>query len=80
MADSIDKMGIETCKVQDWGSDLVEIRLDSLQDFNPLEDLKTIIQKSPLATLFTCRFVCVCTSVGLLLCDIEHFVFTSSVF
>ncbi|KAJ0264064.1 hypothetical protein HA466_0024870 [Hirschfeldia incana] len=55
MADSIDKMGIETCKVQDWGSDLVEIRLDSLQDFNPLEDLKTIIQKSPLATLFTCR-------------------------
>ncbi|KAL0699390.1 hypothetical protein Bca4012_055512 [Brassica carinata] len=55
MADSVDKMVIETCKAQDLGADLVEIRLDSLKEFNPLEDLKTIIQKSPLPTLFTYR-------------------------
>ncbi|CAN8260283.1 unnamed protein product [Cochlearia groenlandica] len=55
MADSIDKMVIETCKAQELGADLVEIRLDSLKDFNPLEDLKTIINKSPLPTLFTYR-------------------------
>lgn len=57
MADSIDKTVIETCKAQELGADLVEIRLDSLKEFNPLEDLKTIIQKSPLPTLFTYRFV-----------------------
>ncbi|KAF2584593.1 hypothetical protein F2Q70_00037667 [Brassica cretica] len=53
MADSIDKMVTEACKAQELGADLVEIRLDSLKDFNPLEDLKTIINKSPLPTLFT---------------------------
>ncbi|KAF3534643.1 hypothetical protein DY000_02043786 [Brassica cretica] len=55
MADSIDKMVTEACKAQELGADLVEIRLDSLKDFNPLEDLKTIINKSPLPTLFTYR-------------------------
>ncbi|ESQ49410.1 hypothetical protein EUTSA_v10020322mg [Eutrema salsugineum] len=55
IADSIDKMVTETCKAQEVGADLVEIRLDFLKDFNPLEDLKTIIQKSPLPTLFTYR-------------------------
>lgn len=60
MADSIEKMVTETCKAQELGADLVEIRLDMLKDFNPLEDLKTIIKKSPLPTLFTYRFVCVC--------------------
>ncbi|XP_056842638.1 bifunctional 3-dehydroquinate dehydratase/shikimate dehydrogenase, chloroplastic isoform X2 [Raphanus sativus] len=55
MADSVDKMVVETCKAQDLGADLVEIRLDSLKEFNPLEDLKIIIQKSPLPTLFTYR-------------------------
>ncbi|CAH2054842.1 unnamed protein product [Thlaspi arvense] len=55
MADSIEKMVTETCKAQELGADLVEIRLDSLKDFNPLEDLKTIIEKSPLPTLFTYR-------------------------
>ena len=58
MADSIDKMVTEACKAQELGADLVEIRLDSLKDFNPLEDLETIINKSPLPTLFTYRFVC----------------------
>lgn len=56
MADSIDKMVIETFKAHELGADLVEIRLDWLKDFNPIEDLKTIIKKSPLPTLFTYRF------------------------
>ncbi|WZY96241.1 hypothetical protein YC2023_068570 [Brassica napus] len=55
MADSINKMVTETCKARELGADLVEIRLDSLKGFNPLEDLKTIIKKSPLPTLFTYR-------------------------
>ncbi|VVA96184.1 unnamed protein product [Arabis nemorensis] len=55
MADSIDKMVIETCKAQELGADLVEIRLDSLKEFNPQEDLNTVIKKSPLPTLFTYR-------------------------
>ncbi|CAH8361575.1 unnamed protein product [Eruca vesicaria subsp. sativa] len=55
MADSVDEMVTETCKAQDLGADLVEIRLDSLKEFNPLEDLEIIIQKSPLPTLFTYR-------------------------
>lgn len=64
MADSVDKMVTETHKAQELGADLVEIRLDSLKEFNnPLEDLKTIINKSPLPTLFTYRFVSVCVCV-----------------
>ncbi|EOA30170.1 hypothetical protein CARUB_v10013287mg [Capsella rubella] len=55
MADSIDMMVAETCRAQELGADLVEIRLDWLKDFNPLEDLNTIINKSPLPTLFTYR-------------------------
>ncbi|XP_010486143.1 PREDICTED: bifunctional 3-dehydroquinate dehydratase/shikimate dehydrogenase, chloroplastic-like [Camelina sativa] len=55
MADSIDMMVLETFKAQELGADLVEVRLDWLKDFNPLEDLNTIIKKSPLPTLFTYR-------------------------
>uniref|UniRef100_A0A0D3B9Z2 shikimate dehydrogenase (NADP(+)) n=2 Tax=Brassica oleracea var. oleracea TaxID=109376 RepID=A0A0D3B9Z2_BRAOL len=55
MGDSVDEMVTETCKAQELGADLVEIRLDCLKQFNPLEDLKIIIQKSPLPTLFTYR-------------------------
>jgi len=71
MADSIDKMVIETSKAHELGADLVEIRLDWLKDFNPLEDLKTIIKKSPLPTLFTYRFVC--SSLRLFKCLISNF-------
>ncbi|XP_010438963.1 PREDICTED: bifunctional 3-dehydroquinate dehydratase/shikimate dehydrogenase, chloroplastic [Camelina sativa] len=55
MADSIGIMVLETFKAQELGADLVEVRLDWLKDFNPLEDLNTIIKKSPLPTLFTYR-------------------------
>ncbi|EOA30069.1 hypothetical protein CARUB_v10013176mg [Capsella rubella] len=55
MANSVDEMVTEMFKACELGADLVEIRLDALKVFNPLEDLKTIIQQCPLPTLFTYR-------------------------
>lgn len=57
MAESVEKMVIDTGKAKASGADLVEIRLDSLKVFNPHDDLKTIIRDCPLPTLFTYRFV-----------------------
>lgn len=74
MGDSVEEMVIETCKAQELGADLVEIRLDSLKEFNPLEDLKIIIQKSPLPTLFTYRFVYVCACLCVCVLKLETFI------
>ncbi|MBA0683755.1 hypothetical protein Goari_025386, partial [Gossypium aridum] len=55
MADSIDKMVTLMAKAKASTADLVEIRLDSLKNFNPFEDLNVLIKQSPLPTLFTYR-------------------------
>ncbi|KAF9673305.1 hypothetical protein SADUNF_Sadunf10G0010300 [Salix dunnii] len=55
MADSADKMVVLMAEAKSVGADLVEIRLDSLKDFNPNSDIKTLILHSPLPTLFTYR-------------------------
>ncbi|KAJ8767531.1 hypothetical protein K2173_017600 [Erythroxylum novogranatense] len=55
MADMVDKMVVDTVKAKSSGADLVEIRLDSLKSFNPIDDLNTLIKHSPLPTLFTYR-------------------------
>ncbi|OMO98402.1 Dehydroquinase class I [Corchorus olitorius] len=55
MADSIEKMAIDMAKAKASTADLVEIRLDSLKNFNPREDLQALIRQSPLPTLFTYR-------------------------
>ncbi|XP_038992038.1 bifunctional 3-dehydroquinate dehydratase/shikimate dehydrogenase, chloroplastic-like [Hibiscus syriacus] len=55
MADDIDKMVADMVKAEASTADLVEIRLDSLKNFNPFEDLKVLIKQSPLPTLFTYR-------------------------
>ncbi|KAJ6889905.1 bifunctional 3-dehydroquinate dehydratase/shikimate dehydrogenase [Populus alba x Populus x berolinensis] len=55
MADSVDKMAILMAEAKSVGADLVEIRLDSLKDFNHNSDIKTLILHSPLPTLFTYR-------------------------
>ncbi|KAJ6771014.1 hypothetical protein OIU74_017452 [Salix koriyanagi] len=55
MADSADRMVILMAEAKSMGADLVEIRLDSLKDFNPNSDIKTLILHSPLPTLFTYR-------------------------
>ncbi|KAJ6313613.1 hypothetical protein OIU77_014992 [Salix suchowensis] len=55
MADSVDRMVILMAEAKSMGADVVEIRLDSLKDFNPNSDIKTLILHSPLPTLFTYR-------------------------
>lgn len=56
MADSIAKMVVDMAKAKASSADLVEIRLDTLNSFNPYEDLKVLIKECPLPTLFTYRF------------------------
>ncbi|KAJ4844675.1 hypothetical protein Tsubulata_018293 [Turnera subulata] len=55
MGDSVDEMAVNMTKAKTAGADLVEIRLDSLKSFTPRADLKTLINRSPLPTLFTYR-------------------------
>lgn len=57
MGESVDKMVVDMGKANACGADLVEIRLDSLKNFDPHENLKTLIKESPVPTLFTYRFV-----------------------
>lgn len=57
MGESVEKMVIDIGKAKNSGADLVEIRLDSLKVFDPHKDLKTLINGSPLPTLFTYRLV-----------------------
>ncbi|XP_042512950.1 bifunctional 3-dehydroquinate dehydratase/shikimate dehydrogenase, chloroplastic-like isoform X2 [Macadamia integrifolia] len=55
MGKSVDQMLIEIGKAKAGGADLVEVRLDYLNSFNPRQDLKILIKRSPLPTLFTYR-------------------------
>ncbi|KAJ7955028.1 Bifunctional 3-dehydroquinate dehydratase/shikimate dehydrogenase, chloroplastic [Quillaja saponaria] len=55
MGESIAKMVIDMNKAKANDADLVEIRLDSLKNFKPYEDLKVLIQECPLPTLITYR-------------------------
>ena len=48
-------MLIEMHKAKEIGSDIVEIRLDCLRNFNPSSDLQILIKQSPLPTLVTYR-------------------------
>lgn len=55
MGTTVDQMLIEMRKAKEIGADLVEIRLDCLRNFNPLQDLEILIKQSPLPTLVTYR-------------------------
>lgn len=55
MADTVDQMGVQMNKAKLSGADLVEIRLDSLKDFTPSQDIQSLLQLCPLPTLFTYR-------------------------
>ncbi|XP_061367684.1 bifunctional 3-dehydroquinate dehydratase/shikimate dehydrogenase, chloroplastic-like isoform X3 [Gastrolobium bilobum] len=55
MGESVDQMKIDVHNAKASGADLVEIRLDSLNTFNPYEDLNTLIQDHALPLLFTYR-------------------------
>ena len=56
MGESIDKMKIDMHKAKASGADLVEIRLDSLKNFNHFEDLNSLIKERTLPAIFTYRF------------------------
>ncbi|PQQ11476.1 bifunctional 3-dehydroquinate dehydratase/shikimate dehydrogenase chloroplastic-like isoform X1 [Prunus yedoensis var. nudiflora] len=55
MAESVDQMLVQMGKAREVGADLVEIRLDFLKNFSPIQDLEILIKHSPLPTLFTYR-------------------------
>ncbi|KAK9065583.1 hypothetical protein SSX86_014984 [Deinandra increscens subsp. villosa] len=55
MADTVDQMLIQMNSAKSSGADLVELRLDSLKVFSAQEHIQTLIQSSPLPTLFTYR-------------------------
>lgn len=57
MADSVEEIVVQMNRAKSSGADLVEIRLDSLKNFNPVEDVQSLIKQCPLPTLFTYRFV-----------------------
>ncbi|KAK4284941.1 hypothetical protein QN277_001705 [Acacia crassicarpa] len=52
---TVDQMLVDMRRAKEIGSDIVEIRLDCLRSFNPASDLQTLIKRSPLPTLVTCR-------------------------
>ncbi|XP_043720623.1 bifunctional 3-dehydroquinate dehydratase/shikimate dehydrogenase, chloroplastic-like [Telopea speciosissima] len=55
MGQSVDQMLSEISKAKAGGADLVEVRLDYLNNFNPRQDLEILIKQSPLTTLITYR-------------------------
>ncbi|XP_047338252.1 bifunctional 3-dehydroquinate dehydratase/shikimate dehydrogenase, chloroplastic isoform X2 [Impatiens glandulifera] len=55
MADSVDRMVKDMYRAKTSGADVVELRLDSLKNFNPRRDIETLIKSCPLPTLFTYR-------------------------
>ena len=56
MAETVANMVAEMGRAKAAGADLVEIRLDHLKVFDHTQDVKTIIDQSPLPTLFTYRY------------------------
>lgn len=55
MAETVDQILIQARKAKELGADLVEFRLDFLKNFNPRQDLETLIKQCPLPTLITYR-------------------------
>ncbi|KAF5191155.1 Bifunctional 3-dehydroquinate dehydratase/shikimate dehydrogenase protein [Thalictrum thalictroides] len=55
LGDSVSQMLIDMEKAKAIEADVVEIRLDYIKDFNPQQDLETLIKQCPLPTLVTYR-------------------------
>ncbi|KAI9099122.1 hypothetical protein K1719_024889 [Acacia pycnantha] len=55
LSHSVDEMLIQMRKAKDIGADLVELRLDFLNHFNPPQHLQSLIKHRPLPTLITYR-------------------------
>ncbi|GMN25216.1 hypothetical protein TIFTF001_000856 [Ficus carica] len=55
MAETIEKMVIQMHQAKAQGADVVEIRLDCVLDFQPRNDLETILRNKPLPVIFVFR-------------------------
>lgn len=56
MARSVEKMVSDMNQAKAQGADLVEIRLDFIQNFQPHQDLEIILRKKPLPVLVAYRY------------------------
>ena len=56
MAETIEKMVIQMHQAEAQGADVVEIRLDCVLDFQPRNDLETILRNKPLPVIFVFRY------------------------
>ncbi|XP_019187937.1 PREDICTED: bifunctional 3-dehydroquinate dehydratase/shikimate dehydrogenase, chloroplastic-like [Ipomoea nil] len=55
MAPSVEELINGMYRAKEQGADLVEIRLDSIKDFNPKQDLQTLLRNKPLPVLIVYR-------------------------
>lgn len=56
-AESVEEMVFEMVKGKELGADLVEARLDFLNDFHPTQHLPSLINNRPLPILITYRHI-----------------------
>jgi len=55
MAETVEQIMTDMYKAKVQGADLVEIRLDYIKNFQPRQDLETILKKKPLPVLIVYR-------------------------
>jgi len=68
MGETIEKMKIDVQRAKAEGADVAEIRLDSLSNIDPYQDLTALIQHRALPLLFTYRFAILITIFSSMLC------------
>lgn len=55
MAESVEQMISDMCQAKAEGADIVEVRLDSVRNFQPHKDLELIIEKKSLPIIVVYR-------------------------
>jgi 3-dehydroquinate dehydratase/shikimate dehydrogenase len=55
MAQSVEQMVIDMHSAKAQGADVVEVRLDCINKFQPSQDLETIIRNKPLPVIIVYR-------------------------
>lgn len=57
MAQSVDQMFVEMQQAKAQGADFVEVRLDCIENFQPLKDLQFLLVNKPLPVVISCWLV-----------------------
>lgn len=55
MAQSVEQMISDMCRAKATGADVVEVRLDYINNFQPYQDLETILRNKPLPVIIVYR-------------------------